>query len=58
MLDCKFSDYGSAIIKGFEKGKTVFLQGDDAAELHKDLAGCTTKRQVQDVLSEYSVIAN
>ncbi len=58
MLNYEFSRYGSVEITGFEDSKTVFMQGDDAVELHRDLDNCTTNRQVQDVLSEYSVIAN
>lgn len=58
MLTYEFSRYGSVEISGFSDGKTAFMQGDDAVNLHNDLEKCSTEQQEQDVLSEYSVVAN
>ena len=37
-------------------GKDIFLQGDEASQLHDELEACETDEQLQDMLGEYDVL--
>lgn len=37
-------------------GKEIFLQGDEASQLHDELEACSSSDEFQNRLSEYSVL--
>lgn len=51
-----FEDHGYGVEITFPNGKSVFMQGDDAAELVKEIDECETEEQEQLILEQYSVL--
>lgn len=53
-MDYDWLGYG--LLLKFDNG-TVFLQGDEASELHDQLEACTTEEQLELVMGEYAELA-
>jgi hypothetical protein len=53
-MDWDYDGYGGTIT--FPDGRTVYLQGEDAADLDDQIEECETDEQVEMVLSAYDHI--
>lgn len=54
MWDYDWLGYGLLLIAPC--GQTVFLQGEEASQLHDELEACESAEVLQYALSEYSVL--
>ena len=54
MWDYEWLGYGLVISS--PDGKEIFLQGEEASQLHDELEACESDDVLQNALSEYSVL--
>jgi len=55
VIDYDWLPYGALLLR-FDNG-TVFLQGEEAAELYDQCEACETSEQLELLLSEYAGLA-
>lgn len=54
-MDWNYQGFGGTIT--FSDGRTVWLQGDEAAELDDRIEACENESQIEAILSAYEHIA-